>query len=57
MKLVDFLKKYTKINNEFIDDFFSFYDEKDKYNFCIDTDVISKWLNMTKDFSVLIFHF
>ena len=49
MKLIEFLKKYTKINNEFIDDFFSLYDEKDKYNFCINIDVISKWLDMRKD--------
>ena len=48
MKLIEFLKKYTKINNEFIDDFFGLYDEKDKYNFCIDIDIVSKWMNMTK---------
>ena len=48
MKLIDFLKKYTKINNDFIDDFFGLYDEKDKFNFCIDLDIISKWMNTKK---------
>jgi len=48
MKLIEFLKKYTKINNEFIDDFFGLYDEKDKYNFCINIDIISKWMNTRK---------
>ena len=48
MKLIEFLKKYTKINNEFIDDFFGLYDEKDKFNFCIDIDIISKWMNTRK---------
>ena len=48
MSLVDFLKKYTKINNEFIDDFFGLYDTKDKYNFCIDLDIIAKWMNVRK---------
>lgn len=40
--LVDFLKTHTKINNEFIEDFFGFYDPKDKYNFCIDINSVSK---------------
>jgi hypothetical protein len=48
MNLVDFLKTHTKINNEFIDDFFSLYDSKDKYNFSINIDVIAKWFNMRK---------
>ena len=47
MNLIDFLKTYTKINNEFIDDFFGLYDTKDKYNFSINIDVIAKWFNMT----------
>ena len=49
MNLVDFLKIYTKINNDFIDDFFGLYDSKDKYMFSINIDVISKWFNMRKD--------
>lgn len=47
MELVTFLKTYTKINNEFIDDFYGLYDPKDKYNFCINIDSISKWFDMT----------
>ena len=42
MDLITFLKTYTKINNEFIDDFFSLYDSKDKYNFSINIDSIIK---------------
>ena len=49
MNLVEFLKTHTKINNEFIDDFFSLYDSKDKYNFSINIDAITKWFNIRKD--------
>ncbi len=49
MDLIEFLKTYTKINNTFIDDFFSLYDSKDKYNFSINIDVIAKWFEMRKD--------
>jgi hypothetical protein len=49
MQLIDFLKTYTKINNNFIDDFFALYDSKDKYNFSIDIDAIAKWFEMRKD--------
>jgi phage anti-repressor protein len=48
MDLITFLKTHTKISNNFIDDFFSLYDSKDKYNFSISIDSISKWFNMTK---------
>ena len=48
MDLITFLKTHTKINNEFIDDFFSLYDPKDKYNFSINIDSIIKWFNMKK---------
>ena len=48
MELIEFLKKYTKIDNEFIDDFFGLYDTKDKYNFCIDLNIISKWMDTKK---------
>jgi len=47
MDLLDFLKTHTKINNDFIDDFFGLYDSKDKYNFSINIEGIAKWLNMT----------
>ena len=47
MDLITFLKTHTKINNEFIDDFFGLYESKDKYNFSININAIAKWLNMT----------
>ena len=47
MNMTDFLKTHTKINNEFIDDFFGFYDAKDRYNFSINIMAIAKWFNMT----------
>jgi hypothetical protein len=49
MDLVTFLKTHTKINNEFIDDFFGLYESKDKYNFSINIDSIVKWFIMRKD--------
>jgi len=49
MDLIKFLKTHTKINNEFIDDFFSLYEPKDKYNFSINIDSIVKWLGIRKD--------
>ena len=49
MNLIEFLKTYTKINNEFIDDFFNLYDAKDKYNFSIDIEIIAKWFKLRKD--------
>ena len=48
MDLITFLKTYTKINNDFIDDFFGLYDTKDKYNFSININIIAKWFNITK---------
>lgn len=48
MDLTTFLKTHTKINNDFIDDFFGLYDPKDKYNFSINSNTITKWMNMTK---------
>lgn len=49
MNLIEFLKTFTKINNNFIDDFFSLYDSKNKYNFSINIDAIAKWFKMRKD--------
>jgi phage anti-repressor protein len=49
MELIEFLKTYTKINNNFINDFFSLYDPKDKYNFSINIDANAKWFKMRKD--------
>jgi phage anti-repressor protein len=48
MKLIDFLKSHTKINNEFIDDFFGLYDPNDNYNFAINLENVSKWMNTIK---------
>ena len=48
MNLINFLKTYTKINNEFIDDFFGLYNPNDKYNFAINLEDIAKWMNTNK---------
>jgi phage anti-repressor protein len=48
MNLVDFLKTYSKISNEFIDDFFGMYSEDEKYDFSIDAEKVSKWMSITK---------
>ena len=50
MKITTFFKKYSLIDNQFIDDFHSFYDEgKNEYDFTIKIDLISKWLEVRKD--------
>jgi len=49
MNLIEFLKTYTKINNNFINDFFSLYNSQDKYNFSINIDVIAKWFEIRRD--------
>ena len=50
MKITDFLKRFSLIDNKFIDDFYSFYDEgKNEYDFIISLELISKWLNVRKD--------
>ena len=42
MKITEFLKKYSLIDNKFIDDFYSFYDEdKNEYDFTIKLDLIA----------------
>jgi hypothetical protein len=48
MNLIEFLKTYSKINNDFIDDFFGLYDPNDKYNFAINLENIAKWMNTNK---------
>jgi len=48
MELITFLKTYTKINNEFINDFFGLYNAKDKYNFSINLENIAKWMKTNK---------
>jgi phage anti-repressor protein len=46
----DFLKKYSLLTNEFIDDFYNIYeyDENNNANFIIDLEVVSKWLDSYK---------
>jgi phage anti-repressor protein len=49
MKVTDFLKKYTSISHDFIDDFYSFYDDgKNEYEFVINLSQISLWLGVEK---------
>ena len=48
MNLIDFLKTYSKISNQFIDDFFSLYDLNNKNNFIIDLTKVAKWLDSKK---------
>jgi hypothetical protein len=48
MNIIDFLKVYSKINNEFIDDFFGLYNDEDKFGFSIDIEAVAKWMNMRK---------
>ena len=45
MNLVDFLKTYSQISNQFINDFFSLYDINDKNIFIINLENVVKWLN------------
>jgi phage anti-repressor protein len=49
MKITDFLKTYSLIDKNFIDDFYSFYDEgKNEYDYVINLDNIAKWLELRK---------
>jgi hypothetical protein len=48
MNLIEFLETYTKINNNFINDFFRLYDPNDKYNFAINLENIAKWMDTNK---------
>ena len=42
MKITTFLKKYSTIDNKFIDDFYTFYDEgKSEFDFTIKLDLIT----------------
>lgn len=50
LNLPDFLKKYSTIPNQFINDFFSLYDYKtNDSDLVIDFDNLSKWLSVRKD--------
>ena len=49
ISLQDYLKKYSTINNKFIDDFFSLYDiNTTNDDFVINLDNVAKWLNTYK---------
>jgi len=49
LSLQDYLKKYSSINNKFIDDFFSLYDVKTSNDdFVINLENVAKWLNCKK---------
>lgn len=49
LSLQEYLKKFSSINNKFIDDFFGLFDENtDDDDFVIDIESISKWLNIVK---------
>jgi hypothetical protein len=50
MKLTDFLKKHSLIDDDFIDDFYSFYDENhNEFDFVINLNILAKWLMIRKD--------
>lgn len=50
VKTTDFLKKYSLIDEKFIDNFYGFYDEgKNEYDFVIDLNNIAFWLEVRKD--------
>lgn len=50
MKITTFLKKYSTIDNKFIDDFYAFYDDgKNEFDFTIKLDLVANWLNVRKD--------
>jgi phage anti-repressor protein len=49
ISLQEYLKKYSIINNEFINDFFSLYDRNTTDDdFVINLEIITKWLKTTK---------
>ena len=50
MEFKDFLKKYSSLNDEFIDDFNNIYEfnENSDNDYMIDLEIVSKWLNTTK---------
>jgi hypothetical protein len=49
MKITDFLKRYSLIDNKFIDDFYSFYDNaQNEYDYTIDLNNLAFWLEIKK---------
>ena len=50
LSLKDFLKKYSILSNDFIDDFYTIYDfnEYNNNDLIINIDIVAKWLNSKK---------
>jgi phage anti-repressor protein len=49
MKITEFLEKFSFIDSSFIYDFYSFYDDgKSEYDYTINLELITKWLNVKK---------
>ena len=50
LSLKDFLKKYSTLSNDFIDDFYNIYDfnEHNNNDFIIDINIVAKWLGSKK---------
>ena len=43
MKITEFLKKYSLIDNNFINDFYTFYDEgKNEYDYTVNLGIMAK---------------
>lgn len=49
MNLIEFLKTYSKINNDFIDDFFGLYDPNDKWMNTNKSDLKDTLINSYKE--------
>jgi phage anti-repressor protein len=49
MKITEFLKSHSLIDNKFIDDFYSFYDEnKNEFDYTINLEKLAYWLEIQK---------
>jgi phage anti-repressor protein/predicted GIY-YIG superfamily endonuclease len=49
MKITEFLKKFSFIDETFINEFYTFYDEgKSEYDYTINLELIAKWLDVKK---------
>jgi hypothetical protein len=49
MKITDFLKRHSLIDDQFIDDFYSFYDDgHNEYDYTINLEKLAFWLEVQK---------
>ena len=48
LELKNFLKKFTSINNNFIDEYYKFYELCDNEEFGIDLDIVIEYLYIKK---------